>query len=102
MAQGLQVFDAEGRTTIDISDRLCKILGSVRFDGKDFSFKCDDLLKGGTFWYGLVTDEKLNDASYPVFTASGNTIICKYYNTVPEKPWEKEYKLTGTCYYGVY
>lgn len=102
MAQGLQVFDAEGRTTIDISDRLCKILGSVRFDGKDFSFKCDDLLKGGTFWYGLVTDAKLCDASYPVFTASGNTIICKYYNTVPEKPWEKENKLTGTCYYGVY
>lgn len=102
MAQGLQVFDADGKITVDVSDRLCKILGSVRFDGKDFSFKCDDLLKGGTFWYGLVADEKYYDASYPVFTASGNTIICKYYNTVPEKPYEKEYKLSGVCYYGVY
>lgn len=34
MAQGLQVFDAEGNPTLNVTDRLCKILGKL--DTGDF------------------------------------------------------------------
>lgn len=60
MPQGLQVFDWEGKKTLDITSSLARIIGKVDLTGKSGKVPCDEKRK----W--MYTYHISDGASYPV------------------------------------
>ena len=87
MAQGLHVFDAEGRTTIDISDRLQKILGIISINQATGTIENDEL-RNGSLWYFFISADDINFGkssealSYPTVTKEGNLLKWNFNNKV--------------------
>lgn len=80
MAQGLQVFDADGNLVCDVTTRFTRILGSGRTGYADGSIT-DDKLKDGEVWaYVTGLHGKLNDTPPlpPIFSAQGNTLSWEF------------------------
>ena len=94
MPQGLQVWDRNGSSTLDVSDSLTRVLGMIQTkggDGDSGSFN-DDRLLSGRPWFAIVLQKV--EFVMPAVTISGSTISWaseKYFNTS-----------ACTLYYGVY
>ncbi len=107
MPQGLQIFDGNGSITIDITDRITKVIDVIETEGKDGS-RIDTNIGEGTFWcipiYG--TDflaYEMMTLKPPVVTINGTTISWVYtdrnnWGTSPPYPINPKYMLL----YGVY
>ena len=86
MAQGLRVYDEQGRLTLDMTDRVSKMLGpSVRVTGSGSVWA--PLLPGNQLWAIFVPD-----STYivpPAISISGNTVS-----------WSAGESYSGVIYYG--
>lgn len=100
MAQGLQVFDTAGNTTLDTSDRVMKILGSLycmgnsRLYDMEYNAGADE---GDFFWFiasgsgtdynrvSVIKDTYINNAGNSIpritmrLTNTGNTNYDSYF-----------------------
>ncbi|QBC44470.1 hypothetical protein [Iodobacter fluviatilis] len=85
MAQGLRVYDEQGRLTLDMTDRVSKILGSVRVAGSGTAWA--PLLQGNQLWAVFVPDDTY--IIPPAITISGNTVS-----------WSAGESYSGLIYYG--
>lgn len=77
--QGLRVYDGNGNTILDVTDRLTRVCGTVNTGTADGSIT-DDALLTGTPWYFLLRDGITNEnywlgAFYWEITFSENKLI---------------------------
>lgn len=86
MAQGMQVFDANGKIRVDVTSRLQKYLGKVKIDASQTtgSIKNPELANGD-LWYFFLTatpnfTAKDTPRSVPTVTKSGDTLSWKFSN----------------------
>lgn len=82
MPQGLQCWDSNGNMTLDVTDRLTRLLGTAETGVSNGSIS-DENLSAGTPWFVLrdTSDyEMLTEATCSV-TISGNTISWVFSST---------------------
>lgn len=96
--QGLQVFDANGKCTVDVTDRLTKYLGKATIDETQAQGVISDpnITSQGDLWYVIIkaTGETLyEDAEFPELTKETGVIRWQYLT---------EYRTGGDIIYGVY
>lgn len=92
MASGLQVFDAAGRITLDVTDRVCKILGTVAIAaGSSGSVSIINLQGNQPFLLFLPT----SNAIPPSFNVGSGEVWWSYPNTTFSKTG-------GTLVYGIF
>lgn len=74
MLQGLQVWDKQGVQTVDVSDSLTRVLGTIQTQGgnDENGVYNDDRLLGGRPWFTVVLQQV--ERFYPKVTISGSTI----------------------------
>lgn len=77
MAAGFEVFDANGATVISVTDKLCRILGSVDITSNG-STTNPGLLNGTPWWACRQISASSVDATYPNISVSGSTISWSY------------------------
>lgn len=95
MTAGLQVFDAAGRITLDVTDRICKVLGSVTIAaGSSGSVALPDL-QGNQPFVMFVPDEWNVGALMPSISV-GSALISWGYGS----SWST--KVGGVMTYGVF
>lgn len=95
MTSGLQVFDAAGRITLDVTERVCKILGTVSITaGSSGSVSLPDLQGNQPFVLFLPTGWGAGTLA-PSFNV-GSTSISWYY------PSNWSTKTGGTLVYGIF
>lgn len=97
MPQGLQVLNENGTVTLDVSERLTRVIGSFYANGSNGAITDWNVANGGTFWYIVfpAIDVAWVDAMLPVVTASGATISWTY-------EWGANVNAPATILYGVY
>ncbi|NKJ46829.1 hypothetical protein CIC12_08770 [Burkholderia sp. SG-MS1] len=100
MPAGMQVWDEQGRLTVNMTTRLARFLGSRYIDGTGGSLMDENLSQGEPF--AIFQPDQLfyhisGDAPRPVITISGNTIGWSYGAAVNSyhKP------VPGNLFYGV-
>lgn len=92
MPQGLQIFDSLGRTIVDVSDWLGRLIGSVSVTAFTGGSVTNDLITSGTpfFIWIPTSEEAVTGPSYiPSVTFSGNVMT-----------WGVN-PISGTIIYGV-
>ncbi len=103
MAQGLQIFDENGNCTLDLTDRLCKVLGTVDtgFTGGSIT---NPLFAEGDFWvidlkidYQDGGNRPVKGQEFPHFYKSGTTLYWSYGNN-----YDGTTRLSRKVLYGVY
>lgn len=98
MPQGIQTWDAAGRLTLDISERLTVLLGTVYANGSNGSVPVG--LPGGSFWALVLAENNLfaDSANVPEVTYENGSVVWRYTNwgtnTSTNRP--------ATIMYGVY
>lgn len=98
MAQGMQVFDANGKIRVDVTSRLQKYLGKFKIDGTQSSGSIiNSELVNGDLWYFFLASTpnftaKDTPRSVPTITKSGDTLTWKFSNGA----------IPCTLVYGVY
>ena len=100
MAQGLQVFDANGKVVVNMQTRISKVLGEVTTNRQDGSLT-DARLLDGTMWYAITELDYGGDYSALEVKANGSTLS-----------WTQKYPTSGsqvlytdngfTFVYGIY
>lgn len=76
MAQGLQVFDANGKVVVNMQTRISKILGKVTIDWRSGASGSltDARLLDGTMWYAVTQIVDLGDYATLEVRANGSTL----------------------------
>lgn len=74
MPQGLQVWDTSGIQTLDLTDRITKILGTRTAAGSAGSYTDVRLAQGTAFTIPLRAPTSSRTENYPLITINGNTI----------------------------
>lgn len=104
--QGLQVFDAKGNITLDLTDRLTKCLGQVEVNGANIAVH-DPKITEGDFWSALFwidpNTQRGTAIEIPKVTRSGEYI--KFiYDGVQVTPNVRKTGVKAHCkfMYGVY
>lgn len=98
MPQGIQTWDASGRVTLDITERLTVLLGTVYANGSNGSVAV--ALPGGEFWALVLAENNLfaDTANVPEVTYESGRVVWRYTswstNTASNRP--------ATIMYGVY
>ena len=104
MAQGLQIFDGNGKTLLDITNRLPKYLGKATIDGTNAnsgSIVNSEIGEGDVWWF--VVSDSYTDKE----TTTGNSTTY-YYPTITKGSgclnWSfpSGQKLKCTIIYGIY
>ena len=96
--QGLQVFDAAGRLTVDITHRLTRLTGSVAVGGNG-SLAVPGLQGNAPFYFFVPDGFTFSIHVYlPSFTWSGNTLSWSYNDGSDAQA----VRVGGTLYYGGY
>jgi hypothetical protein len=81
---GLRCWDAAGNLTIDVSDRLGRILGVLTTGGADGSISNNGFLQGTPFFVVTALGNIGSAANLPTsVTVSGNTMTWQYQSVVP-------------------
>ncbi|MDR3427906.1 hypothetical protein [Silvimonas sp.] len=98
MAQGLQVFDAGGRLTVDVTHRLTKVFGASAVSGNG-SLGVPGMQGNTPFYFFVPNGFSFSLHAYmPSFTWSGNTLSWSYnYGSDSQAVL-----VPGTVYYGSY
>ena len=104
MAQGLQVFDANGKVVVNMQTRISKLLGKVTTNWRTGSngSLTDERLLDGTMWYAITEVDSGGDYSALEVKANGSTLS-----------WTQKYPTVGghnyetpqngfTFVYGIY
>lgn len=97
MAQGLQCFDANGNLTLDVTDRLTRVLGQFNTNSLDGSITDSNLASGSPWIFESSSSiSPALDVSPLTVKIEGTTITWAYVDTsgVP--------KLNKRFIYGVY
>ena len=101
MPQGLQVFDANGNTVVDVTTRLTKYLGTID-TGTSGGSIVNNALLDGDLWMIDIEKTLYYDQSSSVltwnmveFTKSGNTLSWAF-------PNNGRYKICKKVMYGIY
>lgn len=102
--QGLQVFDEAGNCTLDITDRLCKVLGVVE-TGFTAGSIYNPLLKEGELWVvdleisykGATNNQSVKGQEFPYFWKDKDTLYWSYGNDYTDV-----IRLSRKVLYGVY
>lgn len=98
MAQGLQVFDGNGKIILDLTDGLTKYLGEFETGTSEGSIENEELTEH--FWVHPIILTQIPTADYdntwhaPKFSVSGHTLRWKYDGTGR--------RINCKCFYGVY
>lgn len=102
MPIGLEVYDANKKLIISVTDRITKILGSVYTNGAAGSISVPELSKGKPWANSIVVDGgNAGPLVGALVTISGTTISWSYndgYNLPPPLAVRKNSKIT----YGIY
>ncbi|MDR5774920.1 MULTISPECIES: hypothetical protein [unclassified Caballeronia] len=79
MAYGLRCRDASGNITVDITDRLTRVIGTFSTGGSDGSFTVNVT---GSVWFMVLDDSQYSRTVLaPIVTLSGNTISWTFPST---------------------
>lgn len=97
MAQGLQVFDANGNIILDVTDRITKYLGSIRIAGTDGSVTVDGLGDGELWYYIKDYSITIGLLTPPTITKNGDILSWAY--NYPDTRYKPMYI---TIVYGIY
>lgn len=98
MAQGLQVFDGNGKIILDLTDGLTKYLGEFETGTSEGSIENEELTEH--FWVHPIILTQIPTADYdntwhaPKFSVSGHTLRWKYDGA--------DRRINCKCFYGVY
>lgn len=94
MLQGLQVWDRYGNSTLDVSDSLTRVLGTIQTQGRDDESGAysDERLLGGRPWFTVLLQQV--ERFSPKVTISGSTISWAAEQYYPMSP--------STIIYGIY
>ena len=98
--QGLQVFDEKGNITLDLTDRLTKVLGTIEANGSNVSIHDKRILNNDVWFclYYMHCDVKYPTRKVapiiPTIYADGEYIKCEYSGS--------GYKANVKYIYGVY
>lgn len=106
--QGLQVFDENGNTMVDTSERITKYLGSFTVPtDADSGTVANSEIGDGDLWYAMVIDSSTPSSvpaggdviySYPVITKGDGVLYWNYPHS--QTSYYKRYGVT--IHYGVY
>lgn len=96
MPQGLILRDEIGNVTLNVTDRITRILGQVQ-TGTGGGSHVDPGLATGTPWWWL-SGERNNNEPMPYVTITGNTIQW----AVPPAPNQQPSHMDVVLIYGVY
>ena len=83
MAQGLQVFDGNGKLSLNVNDRITKIVGTVHIS--ENGSITNEQLNQGTIWYypcKFSRPASTGFITFPEITIEGTTIKWTYPSTV--------------------
>ena len=85
MPQGLQVFDKNGNITLDLTDRLTKVLGNFSTNGQKSGTIVDERLRNADGWAHIrfnAPDLLTPFSPAPHITFSDNTLKWEYKNII--------------------
>lgn len=92
MAQGLQVFDENGRARLFIGRRLTKVIGRMQLNGTG-EFDIPSEYKNNKLWYFII--------SCPMSVSEDELAVIRISADGKKIIWQKIHE-TGTILYGVY
>lgn len=85
--QGLQVFDGNGNCTLDITERLQKILGTIEITTASGEIT-DERLENGDLWFFFISSEDITfgdsfeSLSYPTISKDGSKLTWNFNGNV--------------------
>ena len=97
MSQGLQIWDANGALTVDITTRLASLIGWVDTNGANGSLSVPDFGRGTPFAFANITVLGGISSVTPAVTASGTTLSWAYVGGTAGAP-----RLNARIFYGTY
>lgn len=77
MTAGFEVFDANGAQVISVTDRICRVLGTLDVSANGSTANAG-LLNGTPWWAVKQISASTTDANYPEITVSGSTLSWVY------------------------
>ncbi|CAL1777618.1 hypothetical protein BRC2024_KCUCJSVR_CDS_0153 [Acinetobacter phage vB_AbaM_KissB] len=101
MPQGLQVFDENGNVTVDLTDRLTKVLGLFR-TGKTNGSRTVGTFPSSDFWYTCVPLLNDNMKAVGPTVSYSNGVISWNWDGVNNDPNNTVIIFEGIIIYGVY
>lgn len=96
MSAGLQCFDEQGRITVDISDRLTRILGTIKTDMSTGGTVIDGGLSTGQPWFDLRIE------LYEGYPHSDGSVLYRPEVTITGNQISWTRGVTATLTYGVF
>ena len=100
MPQGLQVYDASGNLTLDVTDRITRYLGSFSIPAQFDQSGSVTVTVTGTPWFLMAGQAIQFDAQYPLIWVDGSVIRWK--TAIENDPVNRSVAVGATVHYGVY